>query len=287
MPSMPSTKNKAIVAYVPALHAGYVSFFTKHPNADIFVFGDSFVEMYPQFDRLNRDLRALKPHEAVQAIRSLDNARTAEILELGDVAKLHTYSQIVLPKEDVSYDFAAKQLIGKDTIFENIFLRWEGQIANFEQEPPPDRIISTHILDREFMQKATGEAEKSADWWRQIGSVLSVREKSLSSHIRYFPSDHALDIFGSPRSTFNAGERPDVYISMHSEADIIAQAARDGVSLKGASLYVTTFPCINCAFLVARSGISKLYYAKGYSKLDAEKVLKDAGVEIILVKDQA
>lgn len=285
---MPSIRSKAIVAYVPALHAGYVSFFGKHPDADIFVFGDSFVEVYPQFNRLNRDLRALKPREAVDAIRALGNVRRAEILELHSVAALEAYARVVLPDEDVSHDFAAKYLTGKDIVLENTFLRWEGHIVNFEQEPPPDRVISTDELDRELMQKATNEAQKSADWWRQIGSVLVKDGKTLyTSHIRYFPSDHALDIFGSPRSTFNAGERPDVYISMHSEADVVAQAARDGVSLKGASLYVTTFPCINCAFLVARSGIAKLYYAKGYSRLDAEDVLKKAGVEIILVKNQA
>ena len=134
------------------------------------------------------------------------------------------------------------------------------------------------------MKQAFVESKKSADWWRQIGALL-VKDGEIVAlgHIRHFPSDLALDIFGTPRITVDFGERPDLYISMHAEADLIARAAKEGISLHGASLYTTTFPCINCAFLIVRSGISKVYYAEGYSKIDAESVLKNAGVEIILV----
>ena len=47
---------KAVVAYVPALHAGYLSFFRNHPGVQIYVRGWDFINAFP---RLNRDLRAL------------------------------------------------------------------------------------------------------------------------------------------------------------------------------------------------------------------------------------
>jgi len=281
---MHSTKSKAIVAYVPALHAGYLSFFRKHADAGILVLGKSFIDAYP---RLNRDLRALDPQEAVSAIAALGIvAGAVRVIEIPDIAALEAFETIILPDEDVSRDFAEKYLARKKHAFESIFLRWDKQIMDFEKEPPPDRVVSTQELDKELMHRAFEEGNKSADWWRQVGSIL-VRDGKilLSSHIRYFPSDLALDVFGTPRSNVDAGERPDVYISMHSEADIVAQAAKAGISLSGASLYVSTFPCINCAFLIARSGIAKIYYSKGYSRLDAEVVLKNAGVEVVLVRD--
>jgi dCMP deaminase len=90
---------------------------------------------------------------------------------------------------------------------------------------------------------------------------------------------------GDPRSNFDYGEAPDVYTSIHAESDLVAQAAREGVSLRGASIYVTTFPCANCARLLARAEVAKVYYEKGYSRVDAEGVLRSAEIAIIQVKD--
>ncbi len=280
MPSTNSAANKAVVAYVPALHAGYLKFFNAHPGAPIFVLGKSFIDAYP---RLNRDIRALEPQQAVDALRALGFAAT--VLEVGDVAATPVFDEVVLPDEDVSRDFAERYLQGKKATLQNIFLRWDGVFSNKENEVAPDRIVSTDALHQELMRKAIKEGEKSADWWRQIGGVV-VKDGAVLAlgHIRYFPSDLALDIFGTPRITVDFGERPDLYISMHAEADLISQSAKLGVSLTGAELYTSTFPCINCAFLIARSGIAKVYYAQGYSRIDAESILKQAGVEIVLVQ---
>ncbi|HLN18769.1 MAG TPA: deaminase, partial [Patescibacteria group bacterium] len=62
------------------------------------------------------------------------------------------------------------------------------------------------------------------------------------------------------------------------------KAAKDGISLNNTNLYVTTFPCPTCAKLIAEAGIKKVYYESGYSLSDAEDILKNAGIEIILVK---
>lgn len=273
---------RALIAYVPALHAGYVAFFSKYQDATLFVLGSDFIEAFP---RLNRDLRALDPVKAATAVESLALLPAVQVLSLEQLKKLDAFDSFVLPDEDVSRDFASKFLNGKPVSFELIFLRWDKLISEKEKEVPPDRVVSSEAIHRALMAKALDEAQKSPDWWRKIGGVLEKNGQILfTSHITYFPSDHALDIFGTPRSNIDAGERPDLYISMHAEADIIAQAARSGESLEGAHIYTTTFPCANCARLVARSGIKKLFYAHGYSVLDAEAVLRDAGVEIILVQ---
>jgi dCMP deaminase len=279
MPSTNSAADKAIIAYVPALHAGYLKFFNTHKGAPIFVLGKSFIDAYP---RLNRDLRALEPLQASEALRSL--GFLAAVLEITDVARPPAFKTIVLPDEDVSRDFSAKHLQGINYTLESIFLRWDGVFANKTSAVTSDRTIDAEGLERELMREAYKESKHSADWWRQIGGLI-VKDDTIVArgHIRHFPSDLSLDIFGTPRITVDAGERPDLYISMHAEADLVAQAAKEGVELKGASLYTTTFPCINCAFLIARSGIARVYYAEGYSKIDAESILKNAGIEIVLV----
>jgi dCMP deaminase len=279
MHSTTSNSAKAIVSYVPALHAGYLSFFGKHPETPIFVLGRTFIDAYP---RLNRDIRALDPANAAKALSAL--GFSASVLDVNGTDELQSYRSIVIPDEDVTRDFAEKYLSPEKTVRENIFLRWDGVFAGKEAPVSPDRTISDSALDRELMDAARTEGEKSADWWRQIGAVL-VKDGAVVAlgHTRYFPSDLALDIFGTPRITVDAGERPDLYISMHAEADLVAQAAHMGIPLEGASLYVSTFPCITCAFLIARSGIKSVYYDEGYSRIDAEGVLKGAGVEIVQV----
>ena len=115
---------------------------------------------------------------------------------------------------------------------------------------------------------------------------MVVKDKKILfiSHNHHLPTNYHLSTFGDPRSNFDAGQHQEIFTSIHSEASIVAQAAHDGVSLKDATIYITTFPCPNCARLVAKAGIKKLFYSKGYSLLDAEKILDHFGVEIFLVQ---
>jgi dCMP deaminase len=69
--------------------------------------------------------------------------------------------------------------------------------------------------------------------------------------------------------------------TVHAEQNAIADAARRGVSVAGATAYVSHFPCINCAKILAAAGVQTIKYHVDYSNdplvLD---VLADAGVTI-------
>ena len=52
--------------------------------------------------------------------------------------------------------------------------------------------------------------------------------------------------------------------TVHAEQNAIADAARRGVSLSGATAYITHFPCINCAKILAASGIHTIKYHWSY-----------------------
>lgn len=282
MPSKNSKASRALIAFVPVLHAGYVKLFLKYPH-DLFLIGPQFAEDFP---RLERDIRALKPETMAEAIKALGIVKSVTVLTPLNLEPLDSYEKFILPDEDTSHVFADKYLVGKDVAYESVFLRWDRAITLREREVPPHRTISSDASELGFIREALGEGEKSDDWWRQIGAVLVKDGKILfRSHNRHLPSAQHLAAFSDPRSNFDAGEHQDIYTSIHAEADIIAQAARQGTSVEGASLYVSTFPCSNCARLLTQAGVKKVFYAKGYSRLDAEQILANAGVEIILVKN--
>ena len=52
--------------------------------------------------------------------------------------------------------------------------------------------------------------------------------------------------------------------TVHAEMNAIAQAAKNGIMIDGADLYVTARPCWNCFRVIANSGIEKVYYSEEY-----------------------
>ncbi len=52
--------------------------------------------------------------------------------------------------------------------------------------------------------------------------------------------------------------------TVHAEQNAVADAARRGISLEGATAYLTHFPCINCAKILASAGIRKIIYHLDY-----------------------
>jgi dCMP deaminase len=274
---------KNVVAYVPVLHGGYITFFKKYQGA-LYLVGPDFVS--EELPRLIRDLRQVDVGEMARAIQGLNIFEKVDILTSENVRVLNTKGvEVVMPDEDISHELQKKYFTESAVSYENVFLRWDKPITLRELEVSPDKVISNEAFDFDFIQEASQEAKKSSDWWRQIGAVV-VRDKEivLRGHNKYVPTDYNLFATGNPRDNFDAGEHPEIYTSIHSEASIIAQAAREGVSLKGTHIYVTTFPCANCARLIAEAGITKVYYRDGYSVLDAEDIFKAYKIEVVLVR---
>jgi dCMP deaminase len=274
----------AIVSYIPALHKGYIDFFKKYPGT-LYILGPDFVLTAP---RMDRDIRALAPEEIKSLVAGLDIFSKIVVLDKNNLSEfLSDLAQIVTPDEEVNRLFVGEHLQGKPVQYVSVFLRWDRQISTTEFQVPPGRIISESEFDKETMANAFEESKKSPDWWRQIGAIL-VRDKKpvIIAHNTALPSEYTLNALGDPRSNFDAGEAQykDFGKFIHGEANVIAQAARQGIPTDGASLYVTTFPCPACAKLVAVAGIKEIFYSKGYSMLDAEDILKAFDVKITLVK---
>lgn len=76
-----------------------------------------------------------------------------------------------------------------------------------------------------------------------------------------------------------SGTRQELCYAVHAEQNAIIQAARIGVSLKGATMYVTHQPCIICAKMIINSGIERLVYDEGYPDNFAIKLFDEAGLK--------
>ena len=69
--------------------------------------------------------------------------------------------------------------------------------------------------------------------------------------------------------------------TVHAEQNAIADAARRGSSVDGCTVYVTHFPCINCAKIMAAAGIAEIIYHEDYVNDPlVAPILTDAGVRL-------
>ena len=65
---------------------------------------------------------------------------------------------------------------------------------------------------------------------------------------------------------------------LHAEANAITKVAASSNSSRGATIYVTSSPCIECAKLIIQSGIRRVVYSEDYRLADGIELLRRAGV---------
>jgi dCMP deaminase len=61
-----------------------------------------------------------------------------------------------------------------------------------------------------------------------------------------------------------SGSKREICYGLCAEQYLMAYAAKEGIAVKNASIYVTTHPCRICECLIASSGISRVIYVRGY-----------------------
>jgi len=71
--------------------------------------------------------------------------------------------------------------------------------------------------------------------------------------------------------------------TVHAEANAILQAARHGVRIEGADMYITASPCWDCFKLVVNAGIGRILYGEFYRDERITSFAREAGVALINV----
>ena len=70
---------------------------------------------------------------------------------------------------------------------------------------------------------------------------------------------------------------------LHAESNAIAKLAKSSNSGVGSTIFVTHSPCMECAKLIAQSGISSVYYNENYRDDAGIRFLEKSGVEVTKV----
>ena len=81
------------------------------------------------------------------------------------------------------------------------------------------------------------------------------------------------------------GELTEYARAVHAEMEALSMCARNNISCKNAEIYVTTFPCHNCAKHIVSSGIKKIVYIEPYPKSKTFELFNDSISKDINEKD--
>ncbi len=141
--------------------------------------------------------------------------------------------------------------------------------------------------DHYFMEIARLVSSRSTCLRRRVGAVIVKDKRILATGYNGPPSGIThCDVTGCLRERLGvpSGERHELCRGLHAEQNAIIQAALHGVSVKGAVMYTTTFPCIICTKMLINAGISRVYYAEGYPDELSRQMLEEAGVETVRVE---
>jgi dCMP deaminase len=192
---------------------------------------------------------------------------------------------ITLPAEDVSYQLVERFFPRCPVRYDTAFLRWDKTRTVQLLDPRAVRRVDAEEALADLVEAAEVEAAHSIDWWRQVGAAMRLSDgRLLSAMNEHLPHHSSAYVVGDPRSNFYKGVHLELSTSVHAEARLIAEAAREGAPTEGATLYATDFPCPPCAKLIAGAGIARLYYRQGYAVLDGNDILEAAGIEVVLVQ---
>ncbi len=286
-------KQSALILYMPVIHQGYVRLLESlTQSCQIYVLQPSLAADLLGIQADPATLTAeeckafleMKGWEEVQTL--VANNRTELSQEL---ASFSSFGEVHLVDDQVGR--AINMLLqsqvsatktAPETTWHTVFLRWDSD--SVQQTLAVDVAKTTTTDHQKWMSIADKIAKKSSDWWRQVGSI-AVKNNSeiLQAYNQGMPDDHTPYQYGAVRDYVTTGSSPELANYIHSEQNLIALAAAQGLSLAGADLYVTHFPCPVCAKLIAKAGFKKVYFKTGSATLDGKTVLEQHNIELIQV----
>lgn len=178
-----------------------------------------------------------------------------------------------------TFALADKVVINNGTL-EQLYEQLDSALSAFSKEFK----VVRPTWDEYFMGIANEVASRSTCVKRRVAAVI-VRDKQIIS----------TGYNGTPRRTRNCceggcprcnnfedgGKNLEDCFCSHGEENAIVQAAYNGVSTKGCTIYTTFSPCLICAKMIINAGISEVVYNEKYPLADnAHALLNEAGVKV-------
>jgi len=136
--------------------------------------------------------------------------------------------------------------------------------------------------DEYFMNIARVVASRATCDRKFVGAVI-VRDKTILS------TGYNGSIRGMPHCSETGHMMQDGHCvaTIHAETNAVLQAAKNGVGIDGATVYVTASPCWNCFKMITNAGIRRIVYAEFYRDQRVFDIAAKIGVELVHQPDSA
>ena len=129
-----------------------------------------------------------------------------------------------------------------------------------------------HELDKRYLRMASIWAENSYCKRRQVGAVIVKDQMIISDGYNGTPSGF--------ENVCEDEQNVTLPYVLHAEANAITKVAASSNSSKGATIYVTSAPCIECSKLIIQSGIVRVVYSEKYRTEEGCDLLKKANIQV-------
>jgi dCMP deaminase len=130
-------------------------------------------------------------------------------------------------------------------------------------------------FDRKYLEMAKIWASNSYCKRRQVGALIVKGKMIISDGYNGTPS-------GFENICEDEEGKTKPYV-LHAEANAITKVAKSNNSSDGATLYITSAPCVECSKLIIQAGIRRIVYSNHYHSTDGLALLKRAGIEIVFI----
>ncbi len=177
--------------------------------------------------------------------------------------------------------------IGAQIIMESPFMD-EEEGLRYERKVKRNKAYKVKIdkfkiyTEKEMLALAEKTSVRSFDWIFPNGAVLAENGKPvILAHNAVLPFETYSAVYGSQREINKspAGDQ-NHYDTNHAEIEIIEQARRKRIGLRGKTLYVTTFPCPTCSRILSRTELSRIVYSLPYPDNYGQNLLTRSGIKL-------
>ena len=138
--------------------------------------------------------------------------------------------------------------------------------------------------DRRFMDVAREVGTWCTCHRRPVGSIIVKDKRIIATGYNGAPSgvENCIERGYRLRDRLKiaSGTKAEMCYAVHAEQNAIIQAAKLGISVEGATIYVTHQPCSMCTRIIINSGIKRIVYGLDYPDEFSLKILQEAGIEL-------
>ena len=145
-------------------------------------------------------------------------------------------------------------------------------------------MIERPSWDQYFLTITRQVAERSTCNRAKVGALIARDKSILATGYNGAPAGlpHCTEVgcllYESRTPTGEIEEN--CFRTIHAEINAIAQAAKNGASIRDADIYITHTPCIHCFKVLINTGIRRIYFEHEYKRQTLDDLLGYSNVQL-------